>query len=176
MNLSRNRLAANDGPPTPVWNENPSLKYGVDAITLATFSAIIRSLGFLLILAAAGIAATLVIGLAGAALAGFIVSLAVAAVAVALFIRGLCLKNSPYTPLKRINTFGYRDSNFIDQQIEKAKTIEEKQEKNNDPTIKEEQEKNNQNDLNLVDKLINKDKKDASEKGDKNNDGQNLQP
>ena len=46
MYCSKNRLAACEGPPTPVWNEKPSLKYGVDAMTLATFSAIIRSRGF----------------------------------------------------------------------------------------------------------------------------------
>ena len=53
MYFSRKRFAARLGPPTPVWKENPSLKYGVEAMTFATFSAIIKSRGFWLMRAAA---------------------------------------------------------------------------------------------------------------------------
>ena len=45
MCFSMNWLAAREGPPTPVWKEKPSLKYGVAAMTSATASAIFSSRG-----------------------------------------------------------------------------------------------------------------------------------
>ena len=45
-------MAARLGPPAPVWKENPSLNQGVASITFAQYSAISRSLGSVLNLAA----------------------------------------------------------------------------------------------------------------------------
>ena len=47
MPSRRKRVTASEAPPVPVWKENPSLKYGEAIMTLAAYSAMMSSLGFL---------------------------------------------------------------------------------------------------------------------------------